>query len=63
VKFGQPEVGEIALYLMDKKTKIRLALPLPLLRGSRPKFVSYSSEQYARSFPNFIQIRPLAAEL
>ena len=43
VKFGRPEVGEIARYLMDKKTKFRLALPLPLLRGSRPKVVRDSS--------------------
>ena len=40
VKFGRPEVGEIARCLMDKK--IRLALPLPLLHGSRPKFVKDS---------------------
>jgi len=45
VKFGRPEVGEIARYLMDKKTKFRLALPLPILRGSRPKFVRDSSKQ------------------
>jgi len=29
----------------QKKTKFRLALPLPLLRGSRPKFVRDSSKQ------------------
>ena len=63
VKFGRPEVGEIARYLMDKKTKLRLALPLPLLRGSRPKFVRDSSEQCTRSSPNFIHIRSLPAEL
>jgi len=44
VKFGRPEVGEIARYLMDKKTKFRLALPLPLLRGSRPKFRDSSKQ-------------------
>jgi len=39
---------------MDKKkTKFRLALPLPLLRRSRPKFVRDSSKQYAREFPKF----------
>jgi len=37
VKFGRPEVGKITRYLMDKK--IRIALPLPLLRASRPEFV------------------------
>ena len=62
VKFGRPEVGEIARCLMDKKTKFRLALPLPLLRGSRAKFVRDSSEQYTRSSPNFIQIRSVPAE-
>jgi len=44
VKFGRPEVGEIARYLMDKK-QFRLALPLPLLRRSHPKFVRDSSKQ------------------
>jgi len=63
VKFGRPQVGEIARYLMDKKTKFRLALTLPLLRGSRPKFVRDSSEQRTRRFPNFIQIRSLPVEL
>jgi len=62
VKFGRPEVGEIARYLMDKK-QLRFALPLPLLCGSRPKFVKDSSEQYTRRSPNFIQIRTLPAEL
>ena len=55
--------GEIARYLMDKKSKFRLALPLPLLRGSRPKFVRDSSKPYTPSSPNFIQIRSLPAEL
>jgi len=64
VKFGRPEVAEIARYLMDKrKRKFRLKLTLPLLRGSRPKFVRDSSKQYIRSSPNFIQIRSLLAEL
>ena len=52
VKFGRPEVGEIARYLMDKKTKFRLLLLKPLLRGSRPKFAADSSKQYTRSSPN-----------
>ena len=42
VKFGRPEVGEIERCLMDNNKKIRLALPLPLLHGSRPKFVKDS---------------------
>jgi len=63
VKFGRPEVVEIAHCLMDKKTKFRLVLPLPLLRGSRPKFVRDISKQYTRSSPNFIQIRSLPVEL
>ena len=46
-----------------QKTKFRLALPLPLVRGSRPKFVRDMSKQYTRSSPNFIQIRSLPAEL
>ena len=45
VKFGRPEVGEIARYLMDKKNpKFRLFLPKPLLRGSCPKFTRDSSK-------------------
>jgi len=46
-----------------QKTKVRLAFPLPLRRGSRPKFVGDSSKEYTRSSPNFIQIRSLPAEL
>ena len=52
-----------ALFTEQKKTKFRLALPLSLLRGSRPKSVGASSRQYARSAPNFIRIRTLPAEL
>jgi len=37
----------------QKKTKFQLALPLPLLRGSRPKFVRDSSKQYTRELPKF----------
>ena len=39
------------------------ALPLSLLRGSRPKSVRASSRQYTQSAPNFIRIRTLLAEL
>jgi len=38
------------------KQKNGLALPLSLLRGSRPKSVRASSRQYTWSAPNFIQI-------
>jgi len=47
VKFHWPEIGKVVLYLPDEK--IRLALPLLLLRGSRPKSVRASSRQYTRS--------------
>ena len=59
VKFGRREIGEIVRYLPDKKTKFRLAVPLSLLRGSRPK----SARQCAQSAPDFIQIGSLSAEL
>jgi len=52
-----------ALFTWQKKTKLPQGLPLSLLRGSRPKSVRASSEQYTRSSPNFIQIRSLPAEL
>jgi len=39
---------------MDReKTKFRLALPLPLLRGSRPKFVRDSSKTICSEFLKF----------
>ena len=41
-----------ALLTRQKKTKFRLALPLSLLRGSRPKSVRVSSRQYTRSVPS-----------
>jgi len=45
------EIGKVVRYLPHKK-KFRLALPLFLLRGSRPKSVMASSRQYTRSAPN-----------
>jgi len=45
------------------KNKFQIALPLSLLRGSRPTSVRASSRQYTRSVPNFIRIRLLPAEL
>jgi len=52
VKFGRPKVGEIARCSRDKKkTKLRNALQLSLLRGSRPKSVRDSSRQYSLSAP------------
>jgi len=54
VKFGRPEVDEIARCLSHKKTtKNRLALSLSLLSGSRPKFARASSGQYTRECPKF----------
>jgi len=61
VKFGRLEIGKVVRYLPDKKTKNRHALPLSLLRGSPPKSARASSRQYARSAPNFIQIRSFPA--
>ena len=52
-----------ALFNGQKKTKFRLFLPKPLLRGLRPKFVRDSPKPLTRSSPNFIQIRSLPAEL
>jgi len=62
VKFGWLEIGKVVRYLRHKK-KFWLAVPLSLLRGSRPKSARASSRQYTRSAPNFIQIRSLPAEL
>jgi len=56
VKFGRLEIGKVVRYLPHRKTKNRLALPLSLLRGSRPKSARASFRQYTRSAPNFIQI-------
>ena len=44
VKFGWPEVGEVARCLHDKKNKKSQALPLSLLRRSRPKSDNIYSE-------------------
>jgi len=49
----QKLVKSCIIYL-TKKDKISVALPLSLLRGSRPKSVRASSRQYNRSAPNFI---------
>jgi len=40
-----------------------LPLKLSLLRGSAPKFVKASPQQYVYSAPDFIQIGSLSAEL
>jgi len=61
MKFGWLEIDKVVRYLLDKK--IPLALPLSLLRGSRPKSVRSSSRQYNWSTPSFIQICSLLAEL
>jgi len=64
VKFGRPEVGEIARYLMDKKNKISARDPAAATERIAPKICArYSSKQYTRSLPNSTQIRSLPAEL
>jgi len=62
VEFGRPEIGKVVRHLPDKKAKLRLALSLSLLRGSRPKSARASGRQCAQSAPNFIQISSLATE-
>jgi len=65
VKFGRPEVDEIARLLIwpPKKTKIRLAVSPSLVHRSRPKSARTSGKQCNQSAPNFIQIGSLPAEL
>jgi len=48
---------------LTKKTKIRLALSLSLLRGSRSKSARTSARRCTDSAPDFIQIASLSAEL
>ena len=49
VKFGRREMGKIVRCLhLTKKTKIRLALQLSLLRGSRPKSVRANRDNVLR---------------
>jgi len=63
-KLWQPKTAKVVRYLPDKKkTKIRLVLPLLLLRGSRPKSARTSCRQCTHSAPDFIQIGSLLAEL
>jgi len=61
VKFGRPEIYKVFRCLPNKK--LRLALPLSLLRGSRSKSASISSGQRTQSAPYFSQIGSLSAEL
>jgi len=61
VKLGGRKIGKVMRYLPDKK--FRLALPLSLLRESRPKSVKASLRQCTHSAPDFIQIGSLLAEL
>jgi len=61
VKFGRPEVGEIARCLHDKKKQ-------KIGKRSRSRFCADRAQNLsgpapARSSPNFIQIRSLPAEL
>jgi len=51
-----------ALFAWQKKTKIRLALQLSLLLGSRPKFARASPRQYTQSARDLIQIGSLSAD-
>jgi len=61
VKFGCREIGEIVRCLRDKKTTIRFAPPLSLLRGLRLKSDRTSARQCIQSAPDFIQIASLSA--
>jgi len=55
VKFGWPEIGKVVRCLLDKKTKFPLAVPLSLLRGSRPKSVRgiYNIQKIYSEYPKF----------
>ena len=61
VKFGRPEVGEIARCLMDKR-KNKILARAPASARIVPK-ICHSSKQYTWSSPNFIRMRSLPAEL
>jgi len=63
VKFGRLDISKVVRYLPDKKTKLRLALQLSLLRGSHPKSARASPRQCSQSAPDFIKIGSLPAEL
>jgi len=63
VKFGPREIGKIVRCLPDKKTKLRIALQILLLRRSRPKSARASLGQYTQSDPNFIHIGSRLVEL
>jgi len=45
MKFGRPEIGKVVRYIYLTKNN-RLALPLSLLCGSRPKSVMATSRRY-----------------
>ena len=49
VKFVPREIGEIVRYLHDQTKKFRLPLKLSLLRRSRPKSATASSQQCTQS--------------
>ena len=68
VKFGRPEVGEIARRLMDQKKQISARSPAAAFARIAPKICQGQPQtiillQYTRSSPNFIQIRSLPTEL
>jgi len=62
-KFGWRKSVKSCVAYLTKKTKIRLAVPLLLLRGLRLKSAMASLRQCTQSAPDFIQIGSLSAEL
>ena len=53
VKFGRPEVGEIARYLMDKKNKISARLPEAASARITPKICQGQLQTIGAEFPKF----------
>jgi len=53
VKFGRPEVGEIARYLMDKKNKISARPPAAASTGIAPKICQLQLQTICSQFPKF----------
>ena len=64
VKFGQREIGKVVRYLPDQqKSKLRLAVQLSMLHGSRPQSARASPRKRSQSAPDFIQFGWLSAEV
>jgi len=53
VKFGRPEVGEIAHYLMDKKNKISARAPAAASARIAPKICQGQLQTIYSEFPKF----------